>query len=62
MKSLTAQSGLLAKKWDIIESTSSFHRETLAQGDKGNDPGQQKMRPVILPTLPAAWHPRRQAR
>jgi Holliday junction resolvasome RuvABC ATP-dependent DNA helicase subunit len=40
MKSLTAQSGLSVKKWDIIESDSSFHRAKRAQGDKGSDSGQ----------------------
>jgi hypothetical protein len=37
---------------DLIESDSSFHRAKLAQGDEGINPGQQKMRPVILPALP----------
>jgi hypothetical protein len=36
----------------IIESDSSFHRAKLAQGDEGINPGQQKMRPVVFPTLP----------
>jgi hypothetical protein len=35
MKSLTAQSGLLGKKWDIIKTDSSFHRVKLAQRDEG---------------------------
>jgi hypothetical protein len=35
-----------------MESDSSFHRAKLAQGDEGIDSGQQKMRPVIFPTLP----------
>jgi hypothetical protein len=38
--------------FDIIEGDSSFHRAKLAQGDQGIDSGQQKMRPVIFPTLP----------
>jgi hypothetical protein len=29
-----------------------FHRAKLAQGGQGIDAGQQKMRPVIFPTLP----------
>jgi hypothetical protein len=36
----------------IINSGSSFHCAKLAQGNEGIDPGQQKMRPVIFPTLP----------
>jgi len=37
---------------DLIQSDSSFHRAKLAQGDQGNDSGQQKMRPAIFPMLP----------
>jgi hypothetical protein len=36
----------------VMENDSSFHRAKLAQGDQGINPGQQKMRPVIFPTLP----------
>jgi uncharacterized Zn ribbon protein len=36
----------------IIKNGSSFHCAKLAQGDQGIDSGQQKMRPVIFPTLP----------
>jgi len=35
-----------------MESDSSLHRAKLAQGNRGIDPSQQKMRPVIFPTLP----------
>jgi hypothetical protein len=38
--------------FDVMENDSAFHRAKLAQGDKGIDSGQQKMRPVIFPTLP----------
>jgi hypothetical protein len=36
----------------VLQNDSAFHRAKLAQGDQGIDPGQQKMRPVIFPTLP----------
>jgi len=42
-------------------SDSAFHRAKLPQGDQGINPGQQKMRPMIFPALPAAWHSRRHA-
>jgi hypothetical protein len=44
--------GQLTATVDLIESDSSFHRAKLAQGGQGIYSGQQKMRPVIFPTLP----------